>query len=56
MHTLHTQAFNKGPYGHGPIEQTTVNSYMTLGSHGELLWVKEKAPTTHTNLVKKRSQ
>jgi hypothetical protein len=48
MHTLHTQAFNKGPYGHGPIEQTTVNKYMTLGSHGEFLQVKKKAHRTHT--------
>jgi hypothetical protein len=37
-HPSHT-SLNKGPYGNGPIEQTTVNKYMTLGSHEEFLWV-----------------
>lgn len=46
MHTLHTQAFNKGPYG--PIEQTTENKYTTLGSQGEFLLVTKKAHRTHT--------
>jgi hypothetical protein len=44
MHTLHTQAFDKGPYGHGPMRTNNCEQVHDPGFTGRVFAGKKKVP------------